>query len=390
VSLKLRSLDSIAELRQVAPAWDDLWQRSDVLLPTMRAELLAQWLEQFAPRTRFQALCVERDGQMLAALPLVETCKKRIFKVADLPNSPWSPSGNLLLDCENDADAVLDLLVAGFDQLPWPLVWLDTLPPDDPQWQAFLAATERRGLQTAVHTRYQVGQIEINHDWPDYQARWSKNHRRSMRKAVDRAADAGGVTLTVHSQPAVSEVDDLLRRGFEVEDRGWKGAAGSSVLRCPGIFDFFCRQARQLAEWGQLELVFLEHAGQPIAFEYSYRTKHTCLVNKIGYDERFADLVPGQLLRVMLLERYFADPEMHCVDFIGPLVDATAKWSTRSYPLARLVVAPRHMFGQLLMHGYQFFQPRLRRLRAKSGDAPAQPQLGAARNRQSPAPVLAE
>ena len=42
VPLKLRTLNSIAELREVAPAWDDLWQRSNVLLPTMKAELLAE------------------------------------------------------------------------------------------------------------------------------------------------------------------------------------------------------------------------------------------------------------------------------------------------------------------------------------------------------------
>ncbi len=42
-------LTSVAALRTNAAAWDDLWQRSDVSLPLLRAELLAQWVEHFAP-----------------------------------------------------------------------------------------------------------------------------------------------------------------------------------------------------------------------------------------------------------------------------------------------------------------------------------------------------
>ncbi len=55
-------LNSIDDLRSAAPAWDDLWWRSDVALPTARAELLAQWLERFAPHRDFHAFAVEEDG----------------------------------------------------------------------------------------------------------------------------------------------------------------------------------------------------------------------------------------------------------------------------------------------------------------------------------------
>ena len=44
--LRLRRIDSIGGLRDVAAAWDRLWQRSAVSMPTVRAELVAQWLEQ--------------------------------------------------------------------------------------------------------------------------------------------------------------------------------------------------------------------------------------------------------------------------------------------------------------------------------------------------------
>ena len=48
-NLRLMHLRSVEELRGAAADWDDLWWRSEAALPTARAELLAQWVEQFKP-----------------------------------------------------------------------------------------------------------------------------------------------------------------------------------------------------------------------------------------------------------------------------------------------------------------------------------------------------
>jgi len=65
-------ITSVDQLRSVGAMWDDLWWRSEVTLPTARAELVAQWVEQFAPNRPFHALVVETAGKWTAALPLVE------------------------------------------------------------------------------------------------------------------------------------------------------------------------------------------------------------------------------------------------------------------------------------------------------------------------------
>ena len=56
--LRLVRIDSLAEWRGQADAWDDLWSRSAVAVPTARAELIAQWLEEFAPGRPFCAFIV--------------------------------------------------------------------------------------------------------------------------------------------------------------------------------------------------------------------------------------------------------------------------------------------------------------------------------------------
>jgi hypothetical protein len=45
--LAVRHLVSLDALAAQAGAWDDLWLRSEVTLPSLRAAMLAQWVEHF-------------------------------------------------------------------------------------------------------------------------------------------------------------------------------------------------------------------------------------------------------------------------------------------------------------------------------------------------------
>jgi hypothetical protein len=162
----------------------------------------------------------------------------------------------------------------------------------------------------------------------------------------------------LHAPPKPDDLDFLLRGIFGVEDAGWKGLAGSSVLRNPGMFDFFSRQGRQLAASGQLAISQLTLDGQPIAFEYAYAAKGIYSPLKVGYDPQFKRLKPGQLLRWHLFRALHADARWSGVDFVGPLADATASWSTDAYRQCRMVIAQARLSSRLLLAGYRFSQRR--------------------------------
>ena len=233
---------------------------------------------------------------------------KQLLPVGSLPANAWAWAGDLLIDRVADADQIAATLAAAIARLPWPLVWLDGVPLDAPAWQTLAAALKSAGQLVEVRESFEVNQIAIDHDWSAYRASWPGNHRRQMGKMLRRAEREGGVTLHVYRELLADEVEPLLCRGFAVEDRGWKSAAGSSVLKNPRMFDYLCAEARQLAQAGELQLTFLEHRGQAIAFEYGWNAAGVYGAAKVGYDEAYAKLTPGQLLRYLLLERMFADP----------------------------------------------------------------------------------
>lgn len=357
---------SVSELRTVAREWDDLWQRSEVTAPLVRAEAIAQWYEHFTPDGEFTAVIVGDCDRFLGAVPLVKRRLAGLIPSGQMPNDPWSICGDLLFDDSVNSDAVLEILAEGMNRLRWPLFFFSATAYDAPRWQRFRAVTERRGWRSADHFDCRFGYASLEPNWTTQMAGWSAKHRRHMQRALRRAEREGGVTLRTVTSPADHEIDDLLRIGFEIEDRSWKGAAGTSVLRTPGKFELFCREARQLAACGQLHLAFLDYDGQPIAFEYGYIAKGIYFSPKIGFDADFARFTPGQLLRYLLFRKFTEERLVHAVDFWGPTTRATRKWSTSDYPRGRLILAPPRFVSRTLFNGLEtawrwkrtFCQPR--------------------------------
>ena len=366
-------IESAAALRKHAVAWDDLWQRTPEALPCGRADLIANWLDQLAPTSKFVALAVESDGQLIAAIPLVQRRLAKLIPVAALPQNDWSWAGDLLLDPSADAPAALAMLFAEIRRLHWPLLWFNAIPIQSPRWQAMLHAASDAGLHYEQRPRFQIGTVQIEnqlaHDWNAYESAWSGNHRRHMRKALRRSEQDGGVELDIRHPNAPGEVEQLLREGFEVEHHSWKGQGGTSVLASPEKWSFFLEEAKQLARPHHLMLVFLRHRGQAIAFEYGWLSQGIYYTPKVGYDSAYAHISPGQLLRYLLLKHLFESHECTAVDFLGPLAEATAKWSTRTYPISKLMIETGNFPGRTLLSLYNCATKIKHKLRPSDHDA---------------------
>jgi len=350
--LSLRQIESASGLRASAAAWDDLWRRSETTIPTARAELVALWLEHFAPSEPFRALVVEEGGRMLAALPLVERKTCGLIPCGRLTSNYWSPNGDLLLDPDVDPQTVLDLLVDDIDRLRLPLFWFDMVPIDARHWQAMVDALRRRGLDVDVHHRWDVGQVALDGNVEAYLGSRSKHLRRSLRKDARRLEEKAPLEFCLEQRFTPELVQQRLREVFTIEDRSWKGAAGGSVLRQGAMFEFYRQQALRLADWGELRLGRLRHAGRTIAFDLGWMGKGVYHSYKVSYDPDYRRFGPGHLLHERLVRALADQGDLRAIDFQGPQTEALAAWSTHSYPIARLVIAPRRHGGRALWVAY--------------------------------------
>ncbi len=354
MTARVTLLTSLDEFRAAAEPWDDLWQRSDAASPTLRASLIALWVERFGGRRphasamhSFRALLIDQDGRWVAGLPLVAGRMAGVLHVGAWPANQWSDSGDLLLDPGVDPQPVLDALAEAVDLLPWALLRLADVPIEAVRWQQTLAAFERAGVPCHFRPEMTPGRIDTRGTWEDYRQTWPRRHRQQVARHTRRLAQRGRVELQVLDQLGPDDVEPWLSVGFDIEDRSWKGANGTSVRRTPGMFGFYLEQARELARCGELHLALLVFDGHPIAFAYGMCAKGVYRSYKVGYDPEFAQYSPGQLLRFRLLERFFHDDRYRAVEYITPS-PAHIRWRPERYQVGRLLVGRRTWLGRCL------------------------------------------
>lgn len=351
-SFQLRQLESADRLRASSAAWDELWRRGETTIPTARAALTALWLEHFAPAAPFRALVVEQGDRMVAALPLVEQRRGGWFRCGGLTSNYWSPNGDLLLDPAADVDGVAALLAGAIESLAWPLFWFDLTPVDRPSWRALIAALADRSMNVDVHPRWDVGRIVLDGDVEAYFAARSKNLRRDLRRDAQRLEETAPLQFRLDERFTAEQVETCLGEIFAIEDRSWKGAAGGAVLRHPAMFEFYLRQSRQLAEWGDLRLARLLHGERTIAFDLGWMGHRVYHSYKVGYDPDYRRFGPGHLLRERLVRAMAERSDVRAIDFQGPQTEALAAWATETYPIARVVIAQRRPSGRAAWFAY--------------------------------------
>jgi CelD/BcsL family acetyltransferase involved in cellulose biosynthesis len=138
-----------------------------------------------------------------------------------------------------------------------------------------------------------------------------------------------------------------LERFLALEDSGWKGRGGTSILRRPGQQQFY----RELVDcaWraGMLTWYTLVCDGVPIAMSLTLRNGPVRWLPKSAYDERYASHSPGMLLTHHLLVEAVQDPDIHWVDNISgtPWVKP---WNPVQVPVRSLTLFGRHATARLL------------------------------------------
>lgn len=358
-TLELIHLDSLDDLRAASPQWDDLWLRSSTTNPCAQAELVAQWVGRFADESSFHALILASRGRWVAALPMIGIRIRGLLPAAGLPRNAWTRAGDLLIDPEIEAARIAEQLLAGLHQLPWGLAWFDEVPLDAPHWRSFVNELRRLGIRVSLRERFRVGIIPVTEPWEEYWRGVSKNLRYNLSRAARRLTKQGDMVLDTDSGRDAVLLESKLRQAFAIEDSGWKGQHGSSVLR-RGMYDFLRAQAEYLSAQGKLRLFFLRLSDTPIASCYGAMAKGVFHYFKTGYDPSYAKFSPGQLLLYYLLQHLRISGDCHAVDTIGELTDATAQWRPTTYRVGQVVFPLRKLVGRAVTYVHQRWWPRIR------------------------------
>ena len=341
----VHQLDSEAFMKH-AREWNDLWERSDVSLPTARAEFVSLASQHYFSHAKFVAVVVECNGKYVAALPIVIQKYKKLFRMGFLPNK-WRGYVDLLLDPNEEGSEAIECLVASIQKIPLIGLSLDHIPFDEKRWVSFRHALGRSKVAFCVKQDYEVGLVSTEGSWDGFLDTWTHDERKMFRRREKAFTEGGGVHEVCERLSPI-ELEKRLREGFEVERRSWKGEKGTAILQDKAEFQFYQREADLLNKLGELELSFLDLKGKQVGFSYAYRAKKKRFGCKIAYDPEFRKEGPGKQLTLFWLRRSFEDPLCQEVDFHGPLESWYGSLPTSRYAVGSLTVSNNTLAGRLL------------------------------------------
>jgi CelD/BcsL family acetyltransferase involved in cellulose biosynthesis len=188
-----------------------------------------------------------------------------------------------------------------------------------------LEALRRMGWPHLVRPTRQAPVLDVEGGWDEYMATRSRAFRQSIRRRVRKAEDAG-VRVSLHAGrvPAAP----LVERAFRVSEHTWAEREGTAISSTPTLRRFYSSLAERASARGWLSIAFLEHQGQDIAYELSLDYAGARYNLKMGFDERYAALAPGMVLRHHVLRDCF-ERELAAFHFLGDRETHKDHWATR-------------------------------------------------------------
>ena len=384
--MQLKTL-TLSELTQSADRWDDLWLRSAVGLPTKRAAGISHWCRSFAPDAEFSALVVTDNDRLVAGLPLIRQRGRWPLTVFRLPSNCTVAAGDLLIDPSCDVDVATKMMAQHVGRLAGCLAAFEGIEIDSDRWRRMIGALRGQGRAMHQSHGFDVGVADILGDWDAYTASWSRNHRSAIKRSRKKLEAQGRLEVERVRDASDEELHAVLEACYAIEDKGWKGENGTSILRTPGLAQYYHQEARLMRDEGMLDLWLLKLDDRIIAFEYCHYGKGTCFSHKISFDPQYERFSPGRVLRCLQLQQYHQDPQARLLDTLGVLCEAKAKWITRSYRSSRLFVALGGRGSNLLLRALQTARALSKRIRSAETDSAPTIKPGAQRYLQTASPA---
>jgi CelD/BcsL family acetyltransferase involved in cellulose biosynthesis len=216
------------------------------------------------------------------------------------PTNAHTPTFDILA---LDGEAASALAAAVFEARPRYLA-IRPLDADGGALRALVGAASAYGYRTLAQPTGSAPYLHLAHDLRAHESGLSHNLRHDVQRRFRRLCEAGIVSVEVSNGRACLE--DLLREGFDVETKSWKGRRGTAIAARDDTTRFYCDLARWAADVGWLRLAFLRLDGRAIAFQFDLERDSRYYSLKIGYDPAFERFSPGKLLVYTMVARAVA------------------------------------------------------------------------------------
>jgi CelD/BcsL family acetyltransferase involved in cellulose biosynthesis len=279
----------------LADEWRDLCAQAVDDQPFYRPEWIRAHIRTFTPGARVRLVTARIDRSLLLVLPLLEeksTFNKIPVRKLRAPVNCHGGRFDAVIRSGPEGDAALRATweylkeLGDCDLLQFP----DTPAGSTVGRLAEIARTD--GFRVLSVADRPNPYIPVPQD-PELLSKMPANSklRSQLRQARNRLAQQGELKFD-----RVQTADrKALDRFYQLEVRGWKGQAGTAILR-NGSLAFYEEMARASAHFGYFSLFMLEWKGELLAGHFGFTYGDKCYSPIVTYNEKFRQYAPGHLI----------------------------------------------------------------------------------------------
>jgi hypothetical protein len=136
--------------------------------------------------------------------------------------------------------------------------------------------------------------------------------RKELKRLRNRLSEQG--TLVSKRLSPREDFEPFLQDFLALEQRGWKGARGTSVSDNTELVDVLRKGLRTSHEKGALRFWCITFNGAPVAAMFAVVDKGQAMLGKIAYDETWSKYSPGVLIILDATADLFGDPAVEIAD----------------------------------------------------------------------------
>jgi CelD/BcsL family acetyltransferase involved in cellulose biosynthesis len=194
----------------------------------------------------------------------------------------------------------------------------------------------------------------------------SRNLRGNLRKARHKLANFDDVRFRSTRHP--DALEQAFTRFLEVEASGWKGkdGTGSAISLDSRIADFYQQLVDRFGERGNCEINLLEVDGQAVAGQFALIVADIMYLLKIGYNEEYSQIAPGNLLLEHTLDRLNSEGLIREVNLVTG-VAWHSSWRPTRRTVYRCYCYSASLPGRLLYAIQKFRNRQALRSKARTG-----------------------
>ena len=317
-NIKLEIFNGVKGIKQIEEQWTHLFEKLNQPVYTQSYIWHQAYIQHLtnSPENNYY-FCIYKSDSLVAIFPL-EYFSKRVylFKLTVLGFSEHSHFGinSIIVD---DNENPQELFVFLFNELKkqntlkWSLIYFDRALKGS---QVEKCTLEK---DLCVSVAGNVCDVLLIQDYELTLKRLSRNFKGNLRKARKKLSNESRflVNTVVKSDTINKQFDHFLN----IEASGWKGSSGkgSAIKLDPDLHAFYEHVMKGFADNEQIEINTLVVNDVPVAAHFAIIMQDTVYLLKIGYDESYGYLSPGNMLLEYKLKDYAEKTDLKYLNLIS-------------------------------------------------------------------------